>query len=67
MLVQISRQQTVQVKRRAIAFRDAVSPVRIRHYRERLVGRDECVDQKLRGLIVHVVIAGTMNNEQVAL
>jgi len=54
------------MKGRAVPFRDAVSPIRIRHYRERFVVRDQLVDQQLRSLIVDVVVAGAVDDQQIA-
>ena len=44
-----------------LAFADAVAAVRIRHHRERLVVRDQFVDQRLGALIMDVVIAGPVD------
>src|SRR5688500_949085 len=67
MLSQISSHQTVQVKRCAFTLRDAVGAVRIRHYREVFICGDKGVDQKLRSLVMDVVITGTVNDQEVAL
>ncbi len=50
-----------------LALVDAVAPVRINHHAELFVGFDQRVDQPLRALVVDVVIAAAVNQQQVAL
>ena len=52
--------------RRPPPFRDAVGPVRIRHHRERLSVGDELVDEHLKALIMDVIVARPMDDEEVA-
>ena len=46
---------------------DAVLPIRIGQHVERLVVFNEFVDQALCSLVVHIVIAGAVNEQQFAL
>jgi len=61
MLAEVSGEQVEEVHPRPGPFVDAVRPIRIRHHGERLVGGDEGVCELLGSLVVHVVIAGSMN------
>ena len=53
--------------RRIGALVDRVRSVRIGHHRKLLVLLDELVDQQLDRLVVTVVVAGSMNDQQVTL
>ena len=64
--VQVRGHQLAQVQRRIGAFADAVRTAGIGHHRERLVVTDQLVDERLRSLIVAVVIAGSMHKQQVS-
>lgn len=67
MVGQVSRQQMVQVHGRARAFKDAVRAIGIGHEVERFPEFDELIHQQLRALVVNVVIAGAVHNQQMAL
>ena len=60
-LLEIPFQELHQVPRRTTALADAVCAVGIVHHRELLVGRDERVDERFRILVVHVVVAGAVD------
>ena len=64
---QVSRQQLAKVAGRVSAFTNRVRAVRIGHHRERLVVTDELVDQGFGRLVVTVVVAGAVDDEQIAL
>ena len=54
------------MRRSAGSFTYAVRAVGVGHHRERLVRRDERVDQRFAVLEVHVVVARAVHEEQVA-
>ncbi len=49
------------------AFGDGVGSVRVDHCVERFAQLYQAIYQQLGSLVVHVIVARTMNNEQVAL
>src|SRR5690349_11257553 len=67
MLGQISRQQVIQMHGGARTFIYAVSAIGISHEIEWFPEFDELVYQQLRPLIVDIVVAGPMHNQQMAL
>src|SRR5215470_8458924 len=48
-------------------FRDCMSPIRIGHEVEGFSQIDESIYKQLRSLVVHVVVTGSMDDQQVAL
>ena len=66
-LPQIPRHQLVQVHGRVLPLINAVGAVGVGHHREALPVGDELVDQFLKALIVDVVVARPMDDEQVPL
>lgn len=64
MLGQVPREQVIQVHGRAWAFKDAVGAVGIGHEVERFPEFDKFVHQQLRPLVMDVVVAGAMHNQQ---
>jgi len=52
---------------RSFAFVDSVRTIRISHHRELLISCYKLIDQCLGTLIMHVVVAGAMNNKQFSL
>src|SRR5215813_3583337 len=67
MLGHVPGQQMIQMHTRARTFKDAVSAVGIGHEVERFPEFDEFVHQQLRPLVVNVVVAGAVHNQQMAL
>jgi hypothetical protein len=67
MLGQVPREQVIQVHGRARAFKDAVSAIGIGHEVERLPQGDQLVDQQLRPLVMNIVVARAVHNQQMAL
>jgi hypothetical protein len=64
-LDEVPRDQLIDVHRRARPLRDRVRAVRIHHQIERLPEFHETIDEAFRALIVDVVVAGPMDDEQV--
>ncbi len=54
------------MQRRSVPFADAVTPIGILHHGELPVGRNQCIDQPLGRLIVHVVVSLAVHHQQVA-
>src|SRR5206468_8186643 len=67
MLEQIPGEQRENVQRRAAALADAMRAIGICHEVERLVERDQAVHQPFRALVMHVVVAGAMHDQQASL
>ena len=67
MLGQVPREQVIKMHRHAWAFRDAVSAIGINHEVKRFPEFDQFVHQQLRPLLVNVVVAGAVHNQQMAL
>ena len=66
-LEQVVGHQVTQMARGVGAFANRMGAVGIGHHRERFVVPDQFVDQLLHGLIVAVVVARAVNQQQVAL
>ena len=63
-LFQIPRQQAEDVERRAVAFADRMSPVRIIHEVEGLAELDQLVDEPFCALEVDVVVARAVDESK---
>ena len=66
-LLEIPRHELPQVQRRVVPLADRVRAVGIGHHRERLVVADQLVDQGLGPLVVAVVVARPVDDQQVPL
>ena len=67
MVVEVAGEQAVQVPGRVLPLVDRVAAVGVRHQRERLVQLDQLVHQLFGPLVVAVVVAGAVDEQQVAL
>jgi hypothetical protein len=67
LLIQIPRQQSIQMPRRTRPFVNPVRAVRIGHHREGLVRSDQRVDQRFRPLVMNVVVARAVYDQQLPL
>lgn len=67
MLGQVAREQVIQVHGGARAFKDAVSAIRIGHEVEGFPEFDELVHQQFRPLVVNIVVAGAVHDQQMPL
>src|SRR5215475_3338781 len=67
LFVEESGQESKQVPRSPNAFVDPVRTIWIGHHPELLARRYERIDQRLGALIVHVVVTGTVNHEELSL
>ena len=54
-----------QVHPRSLAFRYAVCAIRIGHKLELLIMFDELINQLLRVIVMHIIVTGTMDVQQV--
>ena len=66
MLVEVAGQQTKEMQPRVLAFPNAVAAVGVRHHIKRLVVLDQLVDEGFATLVVTVVVARAVNEQQVA-
>src|SRR5207247_11346399 len=66
MFQEIAGDQLIHVRRRSGAFGDRVRPIGIHHQIEWFAELDEPVDQPLGALIVDVVVAGPVDDQQLA-
>ena len=66
-LLQEPGHELEQVAAGSFALADAVGAVGVGHHRERLAQRDQAIDQGLAVLEVDVVVAGAVDQQQVAL
>ncbi len=65
-LAQVAGEQLVEVPAGPLSFVDPVGPVGIDHQLEGAVGGDQGVDQPLRALVMHVVVATAVDHQEVA-
>ena len=65
-LQQIASHQLSQMSCRVFSFLDRVRAVGVGHHAELFVVSDQFVDQHFGGLIMTVVVAGSVNQQQVA-
>src|SRR6266550_5117509 len=64
MLLQIACNERVDMQRRPFALGDRVRAVGVHHQVERFAQCDEAIDEPLRALVVHVVVARTLNDPE---
>ena len=64
MLHEVPGEQRVDVERRSTALADAMRAIGVRHEVEGLVERDQAVHQAFRALVMHIIIAGAMHDQQ---
>src|ERR1041385_4150666 len=66
MLVEVLGEQREEMLA-GVAAEDPVVPVRVLHELERLVGLDQPIDQGFAVLVMYVVVAGTVHEEEIGL
>ena len=67
MLEQIIRHQPTQVGRRSLAFANGMGTIRVGHHRELFFVSYQLVDQQFHRLVVTIVIASTVDEQEIAL
>jgi len=65
--LEIASHGRAEVEASAIALGDAVRPVRVGHHVKLLALHDELVDQQLGTLVVDVVVASAVDEQEIAL
>ena len=61
MLLEVTKQEAVEMQRGSRAFVDGVRAVGVLHEVDGLVQLDQAVEQQLRAGVMHVVIAGAVD------
>jgi hypothetical protein len=66
MLLEIAREQGVEMIVSAFAFGERVGATRVLHKIERFPEFDEAVEEQFGALVVDIIVAGTVDDEQIA-
>ena len=66
MFFEIAQEQAIEMQRGAGAFVDGVGAVGVFHEVDGLIELDQAIEEKFGAGVVHVVVAGAVDEEQVA-
>lgn len=66
MVVQVAGEELVKVSFGVFAFLDAVGAIGIGHHGEMLVVLDQCIDEGFAVLVMAVIVAGAVHDQEIA-